>query len=60
MPSNSFIEQEGRELYRIVCLFLYYSTSFIFIQPCQMLYQVCHEVVERFIQYGILLVAEVR
>ncbi|XP_019411551.1 PREDICTED: glycerol-3-phosphate acyltransferase 1, mitochondrial isoform X1 [Crocodylus porosus] len=26
--------------------------------PCQMLYQVCHEVVERFIQYGILLVAE--
>ncbi|XP_034631630.1 glycerol-3-phosphate acyltransferase 1, mitochondrial [Trachemys scripta elegans] len=26
--------------------------------PCQMLYQVCHEAVERFIQYGILLVAE--
>uniref|UniRef100_A0A8D0GDZ8 Glycerol-3-phosphate acyltransferase 1, mitochondrial n=1 Tax=Sphenodon punctatus TaxID=8508 RepID=A0A8D0GDZ8_SPHPU len=26
--------------------------------PCQQLYQVCHEAVERFIQYGILLVAE--
>uniref|UniRef100_A0A8C8RJ87 Glycerol-3-phosphate acyltransferase 1, mitochondrial n=1 Tax=Pelusios castaneus TaxID=367368 RepID=A0A8C8RJ87_9SAUR len=26
--------------------------------PCQTLYQVCHEAVERFIQYGILLVAE--
>ncbi|XP_030058597.1 glycerol-3-phosphate acyltransferase 1, mitochondrial [Microcaecilia unicolor] len=26
--------------------------------PCQMFYQVCHEVVERFIQYGVLLVAE--
>ncbi|XP_069467888.1 glycerol-3-phosphate acyltransferase 1, mitochondrial isoform X2 [Ambystoma mexicanum] len=26
--------------------------------PCQMFYQVCHETVERFVKYGILLVAE--
>ncbi|XP_029466233.1 glycerol-3-phosphate acyltransferase 1, mitochondrial [Rhinatrema bivittatum] len=26
--------------------------------PCQMFYQVCHEAVERFIQYGVILVAE--
>nr|XP_033795969.1 glycerol-3-phosphate acyltransferase 1, mitochondrial [Geotrypetes seraphini]XP_033795970.1 glycerol-3-phosphate acyltransferase 1, mitochondrial [Geotrypetes seraphini]XP_033795971.1 glycerol-3-phosphate acyltransferase 1, mitochondrial [Geotrypetes seraphini]XP_033795972.1 glycerol-3-phosphate acyltransferase 1, mitochondrial [Geotrypetes seraphini] len=26
--------------------------------PCQMFYQVCHEAVERFIHYGVLLVAE--
>lgn len=34
--------------------------SFYVVQPCQMVYQVCHESVERLIQYGILLVAEVK
>lgn len=29
-------------------------------QPCQTFYQICHETVGRFIQYGILTVAEVR
>ncbi|NXD19931.1 GPAT1 acyltransferase, partial [Spelaeornis formosus] len=32
--------------------------SFYVVQPCQVIYQVCHESVERLIQYGILLVAE--
>ncbi|NXS59083.1 GPAT1 acyltransferase, partial [Brachypteracias leptosomus] len=31
---------------------------FYVVQPCQVIYQVCHESVERLIQYGILLVAE--
>ena len=30
------------------------------LQPCQTFYQICHETVGRFIQYGILTVAEVR
>lgn len=34
--------------------------SFYVVQPCQVIYQVCHESVERLIQYGILLVAEVK
>ncbi|RMC11390.1 hypothetical protein DUI87_11509 [Hirundo rustica rustica] len=34
------------------------SNEFTVSLPCQMIYQVCHESVERLIQYGILLVAE--
>uniref|UniRef100_A0A493TJ61 Glycerol-3-phosphate acyltransferase 1, mitochondrial n=1 Tax=Anas platyrhynchos platyrhynchos TaxID=8840 RepID=A0A493TJ61_ANAPP len=34
------------------------SNEFTISLPCQVIYQVCHESVERLIQYGILLVAE--
>ncbi|KFP41951.1 hypothetical protein N324_12764 [Chlamydotis macqueenii] len=34
------------------------SNEFTVSLPCQVIYQVCHESVERLIQYGILLVAE--
>uniref|UniRef100_A0A8B9IT06 Glycerol-3-phosphate acyltransferase 1, mitochondrial n=1 Tax=Amazona collaria TaxID=241587 RepID=A0A8B9IT06_9PSIT len=34
------------------------SNEFTVSLPCQLIYQVCHESVERLIQYGILLVAE--
>lgn len=41
-------------------IFLLFSVFYFALQPCQVIYQVCHESVERLIQYGILLVAEVR
>uniref|UniRef100_A0A669PUD8 Glycerol-3-phosphate acyltransferase 1, mitochondrial n=1 Tax=Phasianus colchicus TaxID=9054 RepID=A0A669PUD8_PHACC len=34
------------------------SNEFTVSLPCQLIYQVCHEAVEKLIQYGILLVAE--
>ncbi|XP_005225780.1 glycerol-3-phosphate acyltransferase 1, mitochondrial isoform X5 [Bos taurus] len=37
----------------VACLLLYRHR-----QPCQTFYQICHETVGRFIQYGILIVAE--
>ncbi|XP_034519173.1 glycerol-3-phosphate acyltransferase 1, mitochondrial isoform X2 [Ailuropoda melanoleuca] len=37
----------------VACLLLYRHR-----QPCQTFYQICHETVGRFIQYGILVVAE--
>lgn len=40
--------------------FMLFSAFYFALQPCQVIYQVCHESVERLIQYGILLVAEVR
>lgn len=40
--------------------FMLFSAFYFVLQPCQVIYQVCHESVERLIQYGILLVAEVR
>lgn len=45
----------------MVIMDMIFSVHFFYVvQPCQLIYQVCHESVERLIQYGILLVAEVK
>ncbi|XP_005996338.1 glycerol-3-phosphate acyltransferase 1, mitochondrial [Latimeria chalumnae] len=52
MVSHDRIARKAAEL----CYFL--SNEITVALPCQMIYQVCHEAVGKFIQYGILLVAE--
>lgn len=55
--SSQGISQEGLIRTAASLCYLLYNESIISL-PCQMFYQVCHEAVERFVKYGILLVAE--